>query len=1749
MAQSPGAYLLIEEYFVRVGCSRILIMADEDITSLNRKRGGVKAQITRLQASIKDQEEKDFEIEEIKIKLDRVRKLNEQIDCLRLGYYKVVKDEDLDETENNLAEIESDILKLEVSLKCIYNNCMHNNVENSNASTDVKSNSVNIKLPEIPLPKFSGNFEDWSIFKAQFDSLISSNNQLSESQKLYYLQSCLVGSAARIMSTDDSFQSLLKALENRFDNKRLIVNTHIQELLSIEKLHKECAKALRSLIDRLHKHVRALKLLNLDLDKLSEAMLINIVLQKLDRETRKQFEMTLTSSELTDWNTFITFIEKRCQILENLQHNVTEPLNSKLTFQNSKPRTLVTKINNSSSKCSICLLSNHPIYKCKKFLDLNAMERYNMVKNLSLCILCLSSGHKLISCRQTRHLCKICNGRHNYLLHRYGNHDDGNPCNRELNTTHSEVGITQEAKNDSAPLETNTLSSSACLLLKTKSVLLSTAVVLVQNIYGQLMRARVILDSASQSNFVTKQFVDSANLSKQKVNILVSGLGGTSTPIEFEVLANITNSNGSFFSLQSFLVVDKITDMVPATNLNLENIEIPQVMLADPEFTKPSKIDMLLGAETFFEIVKGEQIRSSVNSLIFQNTVFGYVASGYVNANNQRSHNNCCSLISQSENIEKVIEKFWSVENISEDQVILSEEEEFCESHFKETHKRNKDGRFVVKMPMKEGSLGDSKALANVRLNQLVKRLHKNPMMQNLYKEFIAEYENLGHMQKVDNDLNCEGSYYLPHHGVYKPENMTTKLRVVFNASAPSTSGQSLNDLLLAGAVKENIFDIMVRFRTYKYAFTADIKKMYRQILIDESQRNLLKILWKNDINESATTYQLNTVTYGTKSAPFLAIRCLEQLALDEAENFPLAAKTTLNDVYMDDFVSGASTLETAQELQYQLSQMLRTCGMQLHKWKSNSSDLLNSISDKFPEHKFTSGLDPMVKALGIIWNSQEDIFCFKVTLNEKSSYTKRDVLSTIARLYDPLGLIGPIITKAKIFLQRLWIEKLPWDEPLPETILLDWKQFVSCLKSVEDIQINRYVLTNTASKIILRGFSDASESAYGSVVYLICVAKDKTVSSHLIASKSRVAPLKTMSVPRLELSGCLLLSQLIVKVRDSLKLNIDEVFLYTDSTIALAWIKTPAYKLKTFVGNRVSKIQSLTESHQWKHISSSSNPADIISRGSSPQELSGLSLWWHGPEIVEESTGTTISVDVTLKDSQSYQDELKKLSDITLISTKDNSFWSDFLNLSNNYVKLIYILSFIYRFIFNVRNKMKIIGPITSEELERAKRKLIKVIQVSEFHREIKMLKNGESVKKGQVSHLNAFLDEEDLLRVGGRLAHANISYNNKYQILLPKKHRLTILIFQYYHLKNFHVGPQSLLHFVRQEFWPIGGKNIARKVVHNCVTCFRHKPATLDQLMGSLPPERVNPNPVFSNTGVDFCGPFYVRYKYQRKGNLHKVYVAIFVCLATKAIHLEIVFDLTSQAFISCLKRFCSRRGKCSTLFSDNAKTFIGANIELKKLLSLVNVPDECLARFLTTENIAWKFLPPRAPNFGGLWESGVKSFKHHLKRTVADAKLFYEEFLTVVTQVEGILNSRPISPLSSHSSDLEPLTPGHFLIGRPINSIAEPPVITEPDNRLSRWKRLTKMVEQIWKRWSLDYLNHLQERKKWKFSKNDIKENSMVLLKEDNVPPFKWSLGRISQVIPGTDNKIRVVIVKTKNGYFKRPISKICLLPIEN
>ncbi|XP_071034252.1 uncharacterized protein [Parasteatoda tepidariorum] len=445
-----------------------------------------------------------------------------------------------------------------------------------------------------------------------------------------------------------------------------------------------------------------------------------------------------------------------------------------------------------------------------------------------------------------------------------------------------------------------------------------------------------------------------------------------------------------------------------------------------------------------------------------------------------------------------------------------------------------------------------------MRLNQLWKKLLKDEELQSLYKSFLIEYADLQHMQLVVESLDKTASYFLPYHGVLRPDSKTTKLRVVFNAS----SGLSLNDILYkGGTIQQDLFSILLRFRQHAYVFTPDISKMFRQILIYPDHRNLQLIFWKNSVNDPVRTFKLNTVTYGTSCAPYLVTRTIKQLAIDEGDSFPKAAAVIIRDTYMDDIFSSSSDFLEFQLLQ--LRDLFKKAGMSLRKWCTNTPKFLNSIPLGDQAYDFFCEPPNNIKSHGVIWNPNLDYSTFKVDVNIHDSYTKRKVLSTISRLFDPLGFLGPILTKAKLFLQKLWILRLEWDEPLPDSVAKDWQCFASTLPAIENMQISRHL--GEKSGIVIHGF-----------LYMQTISGE-TSYTRLLCSKSRVSPVKPITIPRLELCASVLLAQLLNKVLKSLTLPIQQIMLWTDSTIVLAWLPRSPDQLKTFISNRVKLIQELT--------------------------------------------------------------------------------------------------------------------------------------------------------------------------------------------------------------------------------------------------------------------------------------------------------------------------------------------------------------------------------------------------------------------------------------------------------------------------------------------------------------------------------------------------------------------------------------------
>ena len=563
-----------------------------------------------------------------------------------------------------------------------------------------------------------------------------------------------------------------------------------------------------------------------------------------------------------------------------------------------------------------------------------------------------------------------------------------------------------------------------------------------------------------------------------------------------------------------------------------------------------------------------------------------------------------CSLAVTNNELNDSLAKFWETEqepNITH----YSPDERACEAHFIETHGRDESGRFVVRLPFKvdEVQLGRSFQGALQRFYGTERRLNKNPNLKLKYVEFMREYERLGHTQKlhgfpINGESNC---YVIPHHAVFKDE----KIRVVFDASYKTELGISLNDILHTGpTIQNDLFSMLLSFRKHKYVLSCDMIKMFRQILVNENDRCFQRILWRYDDSEPLSCYELTTVVFGMTSSPYLAIRCLHQLANIWENIYPDMAHIIKNQIYVDDVLCGAPEIAEVLTIESKLKEIFKSAGFELSKFKTNFNHSAGTDPGIVHLSKYSDS-----KTLGISWDARNDQLYYIYNPVFSNVITKRGVLSEIAQLFDPLGMLGPVVATAKLFVQTLWQEKLSWDDPLPHQLQVDWLKFREQLSALNKITIPRYILAHTSS-IQLHGFADASEKCYGCCIYVRSSKGCDDRSVHLLCARSKIAPLKVVSLPRLELCAALLLAKLMRSVERAMNISIQRRYLWSDSTITLHWIKESPHKWKTYVANRVSAIQDLTDVRELRHIRSVDNPADVISRGSFPRALVTMEDW-----------------------------------------------------------------------------------------------------------------------------------------------------------------------------------------------------------------------------------------------------------------------------------------------------------------------------------------------------------------------------------------------------------------------------------------------------------------------------------------------------------------------------------------------------------
>lgn len=1728
---------------------------------------------------------------ELKLRVDSFKPINDKYDdvFIQLQANKVERDDEaFIEWENFNDHFMWLYARAEIMLAKMLPPSGSTGSVHSNINTILSNNA---KLPKIKIPTFDGNYSNFTSFYEIFVAMIHGNHSISSIEKFYYLSSSLVGNAKNLISnispSGDNYKIAFDLLCERYKNPKLIIQSHVKNIFDLKSLTKETAGDLRSLHDELLRNVRALQNFEIDTEA-SVPFIVHILMDKFDIATRKNFS-EFSPDSIPSLNEINQFLKQRCVLLEDIERVkpcTTQANNSKGNFYsnnkvrpyNPNPNVKQTFLStNDNFKCPLCG-SSHFLYQCSEFLKFSVRQRFDKVSELNLCKNCLKHTTKL-ACK-SKFTCSTCHKRHHSLLHFVNKLSDDNLLH---NTNVESSRSTSSPSSNQAPDESTSRPGQVVLscLQQDGQILLATAVVKVKGKH-EWYNARCLLDSASQQSYMSENLLHKLQLPKKEISTTVLGINSCISHANGIADIQIQSLHSSFQANLSCLILPKITESIPSLTFNKAILTIPQgINLADETFNIAGAVDILIGASVFYDLLKTGQISLGKNKPTLQETTLGWILAG--NMPFSKRSRECNStfthlitnqfLPTSEEKLEAVVSNFWQLERVvpKSSLSLFSKTEQFCEVNFIRSIRNDETGRYVVSIPFnaKLSQLGDSRDRALNRFLAIERKLTKDPVLYREYSNFIQEYVSLGHMTKLSTSSESEYNnvviksmeadillsdvppFYLPHHAVLKSSSLTTKIRIVFDASAKSDSGISLNDTQIVGPVIQNdLFSILLQFRKHKIALTGDIEKAYRQILIEPSLRKLQRIMWRDNPCEPIDTYNLNTVTYGTASASYLTTRCLKHLADSISSTFPKSSAILQNCFYVDDLLTGGDSVEEVLKIKSELTAVLAEVGFPIRKFLSNNIDVLSTPSNT-NTFLFTVpiGERENAKTLGVSWNSVSDTFQYHFDLKIPNKlFTKRALLAIVSQIFDPLGILQPIIIQGKLLIQKLWQRKLGWDDSLPWDLHDEWNEFYSQLSFLNSFKVPRCFIAPDIKSMDLIGFSDASSTAFGACVYLRCESQSRKVSTLLVCAKSRVAPLHGVTIPRLELCAALLLAELMQKVIDTLSISFKNILYYSDSTIVLHWIHATPHKYKTFVANRIASIQELSEPTNWHHVESKNNPADLVSRGVSASELLNCNLWFSGPSFLIQPQCHQHSENNEFPNIET--EELKSNAECsTFLNTETWDIFSKFSQLR----KLQRVVAWLLRFVSNSKNTCanRITGPLTTAELQSALTNLIKLCQSSVFANEVKALKQNQILKSRNIQCLKPFLDDQQILRVGGRLHYSTFPYDKRFPILLPKGHIFSKLVLKHYHETLLHCGAQQLLACTRENFWPLSGKCLAKEIIHNCVKCFKAKPRFNHPLMGDLPYKRLQPGmSVFSHVGIDYAGPILLKDRKLRGSKLINAYICLFVCLTTKAIHLELVTDLTTNAFLATLKRFIGRRGKPVSILSDNATNFTGAANLLRELNDFFKskANQNEISNFLANQGITWQFITPKSPHTGGIWESGVKSTKFHLRRVLGNTQLNYEDFQTLLIQIESVLNSRPLCPLSTDPSDLNSLTCGHFLIGKPLIALPEPELSTTSENRLSHYQRIQRIVQDFWKRWSLEVVPELQRRTKW-FSRLPelLQLNSVVLLKEDNLPPLQWRLGRIIDLHRSSDSVVRSISVRIANGnVLKRSVHNVCVLP---
>ena len=1081
--------------------------------------------------------------------------------------------------------------------------------------------------------------------------------------------------------------------------------------------------------------------------------------------------------------------------------------------------------------------------------------------------------------------------------------------------------------------------------------------------------------------------------------------------------------------------------------------------------------------------------------------------------------------------------------------------------------RKSTDGNWVFPLPFRRNRprLPNNHAQAMKRAKSLEHSLRKDPIKREHFISFMGQMLEKRHAEIAPRVINGEECWYLPIFGVYHPKKKD-QIRVVFDSSA-KYENTSLNDALLSGPdLTNSLLGILLRFRKERVAVTADIEKMFYGFLVKEGHRNFLRFLWyrDNDPSKDLIEYRMRVHVFGNSPSPAIATYGLHLIAGESESQFGSDIREFIEkDFYVDDGLVSLPTAEEAVDLMKRTQQALKEHGnLRLHKIASNDPEVMKAFPNEdlakdLTGLTFDSDDVPLQRSLGMHWDLISDTYTFRVSAG-KDTYTRRGVLSLVNSIFDPLGFAAPVTLQEKLFLRKFLSGTIDWDEPLPDETRMEWETWRNSLIELEKLAIPRSYSTvsfTKSTKRTIHVYCDASEKAISAVAYLVTAAEDNSHHVGFLLGKTKVAPPHGHTIPRLELCAAVLAVEIAEIVVDQLSLTNEDVRYYTDSRVVLGYINNKTRRFYVYVCNRVERILRTAQSEQWTYISTHQNPADSGTRCLQAAELQ-QSTWLLGPSHLHLS-GETSHDSFPLIDPDEDNEIRPTVKSMKSKFQICSSLGSQRFERFSSWRRLVEAIAFLQQKARLCKQSScgssTVHEPKTVNAFKEAEDFVIKVVQHEHFETELLSLQEGMPLpKNSRLLALNPIMDISGIIRVGGRVNKADIPSDQRNPVILPGNHHISYLLVLHHHSLVKHQGRHFTEGAVRDAgLWIIGAKRLISSVIHKCVICRKLRGRQMLQQMADLPSERLHPGPPFTSVGVDTFGPWHIITRRTRGGQANsKRWAVLFTCLTTRAIHIEVVEEMSSSSFINALRRFISVRGNVKVFRSDRGTNFVGATDSLK--IDVINVEDTTVKNFLYNKGTVWIFNPPHSSHMGGVWERMIGVARRILDSLLLGqhgSHLTHEVLTTFMAEVSAIVNSRPLVPVSTDPDCTQILTPSSLLTQKfDLGVVAL--VAIDPSNMYrAQWQRVQMLADMFWARWKREYLQTLQKRCKWQTPEVNLKTGDVVLLKDSQTCRGEWPMALIVNALESEDGKVRKaevrVIKEGKSAVYTRPICELVLL----